>query len=54
VSEADARQLAATMGWTEVEGGAMLRPKAAGEEGPALDSRAALERLTQYMVHLES
>lgn len=56
VSEADARQLAASLGWAEaeVEGCTMLQPKEATQEGNGLDSRAALEQLTQYMVHLES
>jgi len=54
VSEADARQLAQSVGWGEAAGGAMLQPKEGVEDGVGLDSRAALEQLTQYMVHLES
>ncbi|GBF91747.1 hypothetical protein Rsub_04051 [Raphidocelis subcapitata] len=54
VSEADARQLARDMGWGESEAGDMLRPSQPAGDGAGLDSRAALEQLTQYMVHLES
>jgi hypothetical protein len=54
VSEAEARQLARDVGWAESEAGDMLRPSAAAGGGEELDSRAALERLTQFMVHLES
>ncbi|KAI8470986.1 MAG: COP9 signalosome [Monoraphidium minutum] len=59
VSEADARQLAESLGWAEVPGapggpGPMLAPRAAAADGAGLDCRGALEQLTRYMVHLES
>lgn len=59
ISEADAASLARDLGWEEAPAGAggagpMLLPKASEEGGVALDSRAALDQLTQYMVHLES
>jgi hypothetical protein len=58
LTEADVPSLARSLGWDELPaaGGApaMLRPRAARDEGAGLDSRAALERLTQYMADLES
>ena len=67
LSEADARDLAARLGWGVENGGALLVPRArgggaAGAGGGAggsagvaqLDCRAALEQLAGYMVHLES
>jgi hypothetical protein len=54
VSEADARQLAQSVGWTQAVDGAMLAPSETAEDGAGLDCRAALEQLVQYMVHLES
>jgi hypothetical protein len=57
VSEGDAVALAQSLGWEHGPaapgGAAMLRPREAKPEGAGLDSRAALEQLTQYMVHLE-
>lgn len=54
VSEADARQLAQSVGWGQSDDGSVLQPREPGGDGAELDSREALERLTQYMVQLES